>query len=217
MIDIGLLGTYAPLMLAGLGVTVMICALAAIVAVCMGLLLALALLASSKSLRLAARAFVETMRGMPVLVILFLLYYGGPSIGLRLDPVAAGIIGLGFYGAAFFAEIFRGGFLSIPVGQIEAARMVGLSRRTILRRIELPQMAAFVLPPTTNQLILLVKESAFVSIITIDDLTKSATRMSNETFAVFEPFLMAAALYWILVETVARIGAYAEARMARAR
>lgn len=217
MIDLGLIAAYAPLMLAGLGVTVAVCALASVLAVGLGLALALALLARNPLLRLTARAFVEAMRGVPVLVILFLLYYGGPSFGLRLDPAPAGVIGLGLYGAAFFAEIFRGGFLSIPRGQIEAARMVGLSRRAILRRIELPQMALLVTPPMTNQLILLIKESALVSIITIDDLTKNATRMSNETFAVFEPFLMAAVLYWLLVEAVARLGAWAEARAAGAR
>lgn len=217
MIDVDLLLRYAPMMLSGLWVTAMVSLLAAALALGLGLLVALGLLSANPLVRLGARAFVEAMRGVPVLVILFLLYYGGPSFGLRLDPIPAGVVGLGLYGAAFFAEIFRGGLQSIPRGQIEAARMVGLSRRAILIRIEAPQMAALVLPPSVNQLILLVKESALLSVITIDDLTKSATRMSNETFAVFEPFLMAAVLYWALVEALARLGAWAEARVARAR
>lgn len=213
--DPALLLQYLPMMLAGLATTATVSALAALLAVGLGLPVALALLSPLAPLRLIARAYVEVMRGVPVLVILFLLYYGGPSIGLRLDAVPAGVLGLGLYGAAFFAEIFRAGFQSIPNGQIEAARMVGLGPLRILTRIKLPQMAALVLPPSVNQLILLVKESALLSVITIDELTKSASRMSNETFAVFEPFVMAALLYWALVEALARLGAWAERRAGR--
>lgn len=215
--DPALLLDYAPLMLSGLWTTAYICVLAGVIALSFGLVLAIGLLSPSRMVRLPVRVYVEIMRGTPVLVVLFLIYYGGPSVGLLLDPVPAGIVGLGFYGAGFFAEIFRAGFQSIPEGQIEAARMVGMSHRRILWRIRLPQMAALIVPPATNQLIILVKESALVSIITVADLTKNATQMANETFAVLEPFLLVALLYWLLIEGLAQLGALIEKRMRWAR
>jgi polar amino acid transport system permease protein len=177
------------------------------------LALALLLRAGILIVRGAARAYVEVMRGTPILVILFLLYYGGPFFGLVLDAEPVGVLGLGFYGAAYFAEIFRAGFESIPKGQIEAARMVGLTPRQIVYRIQLPQMLGLIVPPSVNQIIILIKESAVLSIITVAELTKNATQMANETFAVVEPFLAVAVLYWVLIEAIARSGRWIEGRV----
>lgn len=211
--DPRLLLEYAPLMLSGLWMTLAVCAGAVAIAIAFGLILALGLLGPNHWVAGAARAYVEIMRGTPILVILFLLYYGGPSLGLLLDPIPAGVLGLGFYGAGFFAEIFRAGFQSIPEGQVEAARMVGLSRLRIVTRIKLPQMLALILPPGVGQTIILVKESALLSTITVAELTKNATQMANETFAVVEPFLLVALLYWGLVEGIAQLGAALERRV----
>jgi len=211
-LDGDLILRYGPLLLEGFWTTLRLCLAACLLALGLGLVLALLLRAPFRALRALVRAYVETMRGLPILVILFLLYYGGPSIGLLLDAEPVGILGLGFYGAAYFAEIFRAGFASIPAGQIEAARMLGLRRLQIVRRIELPQMAALVTPPATSQIIILVKESAVLSIIAVDELTKSATRMANETFAVVEPFLAIALLYWLLIEAISRGGQWLERR-----
>jgi len=209
-IDTDMIARYGPLLLAGLATTIRICAVASAIAVAAGLVVALLLLARSAVVRAAARLYVEVMRGTPILVILFLLYYGGPHFGLVLDAEPVGILGLGFYGAAYFAEIFRAGFLSIPKGQIEAARMVGLPQAHIVRRIQVPQMLGLVVPPSVNQVIILVKESAVLSIITVGELTMNATRMANETFAVVEPFLAVALLYWLLIELIARSGRWME-------
>lgn len=211
-LDATLLGAYAPLMLQGLLITAWTSAAAACIAVAAGLALALLLLARSSLLAAPARAYVEVMRGVPVLVVLFLLYYGGPSFGLVLDPLPAGILGLGLYSAAYMAEIFRGALRSVPPGQVESARMLGLRRGQILREVELPQTLAFVLPAGVNQLVVLVKESALLSIITVAELTKNATRMANETFAVVEPFLLVALLYWLLIEGLAQLGRGLERR-----
>lgn len=215
-IDTGMIASYGPLLLAGLATTIRICAMASVIAVAAGLVLALLLLSGSALLRTAARLYVEVMRGTPILVILFLLYYGGPSFGLVLDAEPVGILGLGFYGAAYFAEIFRAGFQSIPKGQVEAARMVGLPASHIVRRIQIPQMLGLVVPPSVNQVIILVKESAVLSIITVGELTMNATRMANETFAVVEPFLAIALLYWLLIELIARTGRWIERRVRHA-
>lgn len=215
-VDADLLVRYGPLLLAGLATTLRVCALASVTAVVVGLALALLLRARLPVVRAAARAYVEVMRGTPILVILFLLYYGGPSFGLVLDAEPVGILGLGFYGAGYFAEIFRAGFESIPKSQIEAARMVGLSGRQIIHRIQIPQMLGLIVPPSVNQAIILVKESAVLSIITVAELTKNATQMANETFAVVEPYLAVALLYWLLIEAIAWSGRRIERRVRHA-
>jgi len=153
------------------------------------------------------RLYIEIMRGLPILILLFVLYYGGPSIGLRLNAETVGVVGLGFYGAAYFAEIF------ISKGQIEAARLAGLTGAQIIRYIKLPQMLMLITPPMVNQIIILIKESAVLSIITVAELTKNTTQFVNETYAVLEPYLAAALLYWLLVEGVAQLGRLVERRV----
>jgi len=204
---------YAPLMLSGLVTTAWICALATILGIVVGFFLACLDGIAFEPLRWAVRAYIEIMRGLPILILLFVLYYGGPSIGLRLSASTVGVFGLGFYGAAYFAEIFRSGFQSIPKGQIEAARMAGLSGTQIIRYIKLPQMLVLITPPMVNQVIILIKESAVLSIITVAELTKNTTQFVNETYAVIQPYVAAAVLYWLLIEAVAQIGKFVERRV----
>jgi polar amino acid transport system permease protein len=204
---------YAPLMLSGLATTAWICALATGLGIAVGLVLACLEGVRLLALRWAVRAYIEIMRGLPILILLFVLYYGGPSIGLRLRAETVGVLGLGFYTAAFFAEIFRSGFQSIPTGQVEAARMAGLTRAQIIRHIKLPQMLVLVTPPLVNQIIILIKESAVLSIITVAELTKNTTQFVNETYAVIQPYLAAALLYWLLVEAVAQLGRFVERKV----
>ncbi|MET3792774.1 amino acid ABC transporter permease [Aquamicrobium terrae] len=205
---------YWPMLAAGLATTAWICALATMIGIAVGLLLACLDGARSTILRRTVRAYIEIMRGLPILILLFVLYYGGPGIGLRLNAETVGVLGLGFYGAAYFAEIFRSGFHSIPKGQIEAARMAGLSAGQIMRHVKLPQMLALITPPMVNQIIILIKESAVLSIITVAELTKNTAQFVNETYAVVGPYLAAALLYWLLVEAVALLGRTVE-RMVR--
>ncbi|MFO7857522.1 MAG: amino acid ABC transporter permease [Ectothiorhodospiraceae bacterium] len=213
MIDFQFLFDYRGLILEGLWNTVWICALGCVLAVAGGLVLAALRLAWPRVVGWPVAAYVELMRGTPLLVILFLLYYGGPSLGLRLDAATAGLLGLGLYGAGYFAEIFRGGFQSIPKGQLEAARILGISRARCLVRIEIPQMLRLIVPPGSNQLVILVKESALLSVISVNDLTKNATTIVNESFVVVEPYLAVALLYWVIIECIARSGYYLERRL----
>lgn len=208
-----LLVQYSPLMLSGLATTAWICALAAALGIAVGLVLAILGGTGFRPLSWIVRVYIEIMRGLPILILLFVLYYGGPSIGLRLSAETVGVVGLGFYGAAYFAEIFRSGFQSIPKGQIEAARMAGLTGTQITRHIKLPQMLMLITPPMVNQIIILIKESAVLSIITVAELTKNTTQFVNETYAVIEPYLAAALLYWLLVEAVAQLGKLVERRV----
>ena len=111
-----------------------------------GLAMALLLLGGGRWTNRAIRLYIEVIRGTPFLVQLFFLYYGGPSIGLDLEPVTAGILGLGLYGSAYFAEVFRAGFGSIPKGHLEAGTCLGLTRWQMVRRIMLPQMLVIIVP-----------------------------------------------------------------------
>lgn len=214
MFDLALLWETRELILQGLWNTVWICFLGCLVALSLGLVLAALRLSSPRLFGYPVACYVELCRGTPLLVLLFLLYYGGPSVGLRLDAEIAGVTGIGLYGAGYFAEIYRGGFKSIPKGQLEAARMLGISRWHALTRIQIPQMLRLIVPPGTNQLIILVKESALISIISVDDLTKNATTIVNQTFNVIEPYLAVALLYWMIIELIARGGYALEKRLA---
>lgn len=204
---------YAPLLLAGFVTTAWICILATIIGLVVGLLLACLEGVGTGAVRCLVRGYIEIMRGLPILILLFVLYYGGPAIGLRLGAETVGVFGLGFYGAAYFAEIFRSGFSSIPKGQIEAARMAGLKGGQIVRYIKLPQMLMVITPPMVNQIIILIKESAVLSIITVAELTKNTAQFVNETYAVVGPYLAAALLYWLLVEAVAVCGRAVERKV----
>jgi polar amino acid transport system permease protein len=145
-------------------------------------------------------------------VQVYLVYYGGPFVGLELTAEQVGILGLGLYGAAYFAEIYRAGFASIPKGHIEAAYDLGYSQRQILVHIQIPQMLGLIIPPSINQTIILIKESAILSIITVAELTTAAVTMATQTFSVVEPYLFLAVAYWGITFIVAKIGTWCEYR-----
>ena len=195
-------------------VTIRICAISISCGIVLGLIVEL-LRQRVRWLRVPLRCYVEVIRGTPLLVQLFLLYYAGPSIGIVLDAEPAGMVGMTIYSGAYFAEIFRAGFESIPVGQLEAASCLGISPNRTLWRIQLPQMACLILPPSVNLIITLLKDSAMLSIITVPELTKYCTRIMNETFVIAEPLFTLAILYWCLSQVVAALGQRLETRLTR--
>lgn len=152
------------------------------------------------------RGFVWLIRGTPFLAQLFVIYFGLPQFGITLDAMQATVIGLGIYGAAYFAEIFRAAWQSIPNGQIEAGRAFGLGRRQILRHIEAPQAIRLAVPMLTNQAILILKESSVASIITVPELTMTAGTIVAETFSYAEPYLLLGLIYWLLALAFAGLG-----------
>lgn len=206
---------YGPDFLTGLGYTLYVSGLGSAIGIAIGFLVAVFRELPVAPLQWLFRAYIETLRDTPILIQLFLVYYAGPSFGISLDAVTVGIVGLGIYGSAYFAEIFRSGFLSIPKGQVEAARILGFSSAQILWRIKIPQMLVLIIPPSVNQLIILVKESAVLSIITVPELTKVTTQIVNETFAIVGPYLAMALIYWGVIETISRFGTRLERRLTR--
>jgi len=159
---------------------------------------------------------VEAVRGTPFLVQCFLLYFGGPFIGIDLAPLTAGLLALSVYGAAYFSEVFRAGFMAVPPGQLEVARMLGLSRFQAVLRIMLPVMALGVLPSLANLCVILIKETAVLSIITVPELTFRVQGVGTATFAFAETMLVLALVYWALAELTAWGARAAERRIERA-
>jgi polar amino acid transport system permease protein len=208
------LETYGGLFAAAFATTLTLTAAGLVVAALVALPLALGLRSQSWLIAVPARLYVELMRGAPLVILLFLAYYGGPSFGIVLDAETAGIAGLGLYGAGYFAEIYRAGLNAVPRGEIEAAAVLGLSRGQIFLHVRIPRAARLVLPPAIGQAINLLKESAVLSVITVPELTKVAGEVSNLTFSAIAPYLTAALLYWIAVEALARAGDAAERHLA---
>lgn len=213
--DFGIILEYWPLLLKGFGYTIFAWVLGTAFSMVLGFAIAVAQRYLPRPARWLIQAYIEIIRGTPFLVQLFVLYYGGPMVGLTLDPLPAGILGLTVYGSPYFAEIFRGGFLAVPLGQIEAARTIGMSEWTIMRRIVLPLALVSSLPALINFAIILTKETVILSIITVPELLYQTTYMATKTFRYVEGNLMLALFFWFLVEVISRVGQRFEARLTR--
>lgn len=158
--------------------------------------------------------YVSIFRGTPALIQLFVLYFGGPQVGINLDPFSAGVIGLGVNIGAYMTETIRGALLSVDRGQAEAARSLGLSRFQALRKVVLPQAARLMIRPLGVNAIALIKGSALVSAISVVELTYTAQRYIGSTYKPFEMFAIAAALYLLVIYATARAIAWIDGRFA---
>ncbi|TWI35777.1 amino acid ABC transporter permease [Paracoccus sulfuroxidans] len=211
--ELSIFAHYWPMLLKGFGMTVLCWILGTGFGMALGLIIALIQRYSIAPVRWLVQVYVEIIRGTPFLVQLFLLYYGGPMVGIRLDPLPAGIVGLTIYGSPYFAEIFRSAFRAVPTGQIEAARAIGMSEPTIVQRILLPVGLVSALPALVNFSIILTKETVILSIITVPELLYQTQRMSTETFRYLEANLVLALFFWVFVEIISRIGRRFERRI----
>jgi len=210
MVD--LLNRYGHDLLIGFGMTLFTWALGTLLGLALGFAIELARRFGPRSLGWPIRAYVEFIRGTPFLVQLFVLYYGGPLIGLRLDALPAGVLGLAVYGSAYFTEILRAGFDAVPKGQIEAARAIGFPDTVIVRRVMVPVMMVSALPALVNFAIILTKETVILSMITVPEIMFQTQTMMSETFAFVEPILILALFFWGFVEVISRLGRRLERR-----
>lgn len=205
--DFNLIVQNLPFLLQGALMTIKITALSLVLGVVGGTLVALARLSPFKPLSWLALTFIELVRGTPLLVQIFVIYYGLPSLGIQFSPVVGGVIALTLNAAAYLSETIRAAILSIPPGQREAATSLGLSGAQTMRLIILPQAARVALPSLSNTLIGLVKDTSLVSVITVVELLRSAQLVIARTFEPFGPYLAAALIYWLvssLLEVVQR-------------
>jgi len=168
---------YGPSLAWGFCLTIFCWAIGTICSMILGLAIALVYRYAPAPLRWVIAAYIEIIRGTPFLVQLFVLYYGGPFVGLKLDAMPAGLLGLTIYGSPYFAEIFRSGFNAVAPGQIEAARAMGMAEMRIIRRMLLPLALVSALPALVNFAIILTKETVILSIITVPELRYQVDRM----------------------------------------
>jgi His/Glu/Gln/Arg/opine family amino acid ABC transporter permease subunit len=204
-----------PAFLWGAVVTLGVSVAATLVGLALGLATALARLSPWPPLRTGAWAYVEVVRGTPLLVQLFFVYAVLPLWGVRLSAVGAGIVSLSLYTGAFAAEIFRAGLLAIHRGHVEAARSLGMSYGQTLRRIVGPITATQVLPPLTSEFTGVIKWSSLLSLITVPELTYAAQRTIGETYSVIEPLVLSGLLYWGLNDVMVLVGRRLERRFTR--
>jgi polar amino acid transport system substrate-binding protein len=211
----GLTLAYLPLFLRGAAFTVVISVLAMALAIAGGLVLSVARRYGGRVVQAAAGTYVEVFRGTPVLLQLYVLYYGLAPV-LTLDAFTAAVVGLGLNYAAYESELYRAGLEAVPAGQSEAALALGMSRWTTLRRIVLPQAVRVALPGIANDFIALLKDSSLVSVITVVELTKQMTITAVDVRGWLGPGLVCAALYLALSFPLSRLARRLERRLAPA-
>ncbi|KRB13876.1 amino acid ABC transporter permease [Mesorhizobium sp. Root695] len=163
-----------------------------------GILFAVIVLYAPVIVAYPVRAFMWVFMGTPLLLQLFLIYFGLVQIGIDIPALAAGIVGLGLHFAVYNADIIRAGIVAVDVGQTEGARSIGFGKWQTLRHVVIPQAIRNTAPPIGGNLIALLKESSIVSVIGIAELVHSAQLAISETFRPFEFYITAAALYYIL-------------------
>ena len=193
---------YWPLFLEGATTTVLLSFFSVIVGVGCGTLMALARLSTNKFLSKAAKVYIDIIRGTPLLVQLYLVYFGLATV-LDLNDFVSGVIAVSVNTTAYIAEIIRSGIQSVDKGQMEAARSMGMPKRMAMRQIILPQAMKNILPTIGNEFATLIKETSIVSLIGIHDLMYSSDTVRGATFTVFIPLLMTAFLYFIMTTTIA--------------
>jgi His/Glu/Gln/Arg/opine family amino acid ABC transporter permease subunit len=214
MFDVAFYARWTPYVLEGLALTLAVSFAAALIGIGFGLVLALLRLTRRlPALSWFATIFIEYVRGVPALVVLFFTYYALPHAGIQLNALWAAAVGLGINESVFAAEIFRAGIQSLPRGQIEAGRAIGLSTWDLYRFIVLPQAITWLIPPLTNDLIGLIKNSSLASTITVNELTLRSLNVVSATFRPFEGYFILASTYVGLVLVMSGLSHRLERRM----
>lgn len=203
-----------PLLKSALLMTVWLAAVSFALGAVLGLLIAFARISRFRSLRSLAFCYVSIFRGTPLLVQMLLVYFGLPSIGIALDPVASAITALTLFSASYLSENFRAGILAVDRGQWEAALAMGMGYWTYMKRIILPQGLVLAIPTVGSRLIALVKDTSLASTITVVELTRVADQVGATTFRYMDMFLTVGVIYWIINQILTVLQTYLEGRFA---
>lgn len=195
--------------------TLLLSAAAFIGGMIVGLAILFARIASRRGLRRVAYLYIEIFQGTPLL-LLFLIFFGLPQFGLRIEPWTAAALGLTIYASAYLAEIWRGGVEALPEGQWDAGASLGLTRWQELRLVILPQAFRITLGPTVGFLVQLIKATALASILGFEELVRTADALNNATFQPFRVYGLVALLYFAMCFPLTRCAKWLETRQARA-
>ena len=189
---------FLPILLKGAVVTVQVTVLAFLLSSVLGLALALLKLSPVRSVSLTASTVINIIRGLPIIVQLFYIYFVLPDLGIQLTAFQAGVIGLGIAYSAYQAENFRAGIEAVDPGQREAAQAMGMRSMLIMRRVILPQAFRIALPPYGNTLVMMLKDSSLVSTITVAEMTRAGQLIASSTFQNMTVYTLVALLYLIM-------------------
>ncbi|MEV7874261.1 amino acid ABC transporter permease [Microbacterium sp. NPDC007973] len=192
-----LLDSFWPMLLAGITGTIPLSLASFAIGLVIALLMALLRLSPNVVLSGVARFYISIIRGTPLLVQLFVIFYGLPAVGVVIDPFPAAVIAFSLNVGGYAAEVIRAAILSVPRGQWEAAHTVGLSPRKTLTRIILPQAARVSVPPLSNTFISLVKDSSLASLILVTELFRQAQNIAAFSYEFMAVYLEAALIYWL--------------------
>lgn len=201
--DLAFIRGAAPALLDGAAITVALALLSLVGAVLGGVAVAALTMSRIRPLRWLGGTFVEVMRNTPILVQIFVLYFGMPSIGLTLSAFASGVVALSLQNSAYLGEIYRAGLESVPVRQREAALALGLTPRMALLRVVAPQAFRRILPPLGNQFIIIVKDTSVASTIAVAELTQAGKLLLDRSAAPYETFALVALFYLVMSAAIA--------------
>lgn len=211
--DLSLVTNSLPLLLKGAAVTLEITALAVGLGLIFGLFAALAQLSRVSVLRWCAKVYVDFIRGTPLLVQIFIIYFALPAIlNTRIDPFVAAVAACSLNSGAYIAEIFRAGIQSIDLGQMRAGLSLGMNWKMTMRYIILPQAFKRIIPPLGNEFIAMLKDSSLVSVIGFEELTRSGQLIIAETYGSLEIWSAVAILYLVMTLSITRLVSYLEKR-----
>lgn len=189
---------FLPLLLKGAVVTIEITACSFVLSSVLGLVLALLKVSRNRAVSTAGATIVNVIRGLPIIVQLFYIYFVLPDLGVQLSAFQAGVIGLGVAYSAYQAENFRAGIQAVDSGQIEAAQSIGMRGPLIMRRVVLPQAFRIALPPYGNTLVMMLKDSSMASTITVVEMTRAGQLIASSTFQNMTVYTLVALLYLML-------------------
>ena len=202
-----------PQLALGLAQSLQLCAVAATGALALGAGLTWVQLRGSALLVRIAGVYTAICLGLPLLIVIYLLFYALPEYGVTLEPAVVGVLALVLYYAPYFAQVITAAIKSIPPGHAEAAASIGLSRWRAARRILLPQALPILLPPATGLLIGLIKDSALLSVVSVPEFMFAARQAISETYAPLEIYAAVALVYWVLNTACAALAGHIEHRL----
>ncbi len=210
-----LLDSLVPLLVGAVRGTIPLTLLSFTIGLVIALVVALARISRWRVLRWLARAFVSLIRGTPLLVQLFIIFYALPSLGIVIDPFPSAIVAFSLNVGGYAAEAIRAAILSVPRGQWEAAQTVGMSYATTLRRVILPQALRVAVPPLSNTFISLVKDTSLASSIMVTELLRKAQEIAAPSYEFLALYSLAAVYYWLICTVLSAVQSRLESRLER--
>ena len=216
------LGKYFGMFLEGASITIEVSLVSLIIGFIVGLFICLMKMSKIKILKWLSTAYVEILRGTPLFVQVYIVYFGLAQFGIDFPDIGpipgkflAGTFALSINSSAYVAEIFRSGIQAVDKGQMEASRSLGLDYTSTMRYVIVPQAVKNILPALANEFITLVKESAILSVIGVQDLMFKSIAVKNQTYIAFEPFIVAAAMYFVMTFTLSKLVGLLEKKLAQ--